>query len=175
MPHKTKVTIVLSPGTALFLMILGLTVSVAWNVGSETMTMVASYPSPMGVYKSIVTTGNSTLGKNAGSAINLAPNGGSISLGSNAAAASLTVTGTLKITGGASNNSILTSSDSQGTAVWRANPNGVNKAYMISAGASTLCLVPNVATGDCSCPSGIANVNYWGNYQSRNLEVIDCI
>src|SRR5208282_2931335 len=51
------------------------------QLGSETLTMTTTYPSPSGIYNTMVTTGQTTLGRSATSQVSIVPNGGTVSIG----------------------------------------------------------------------------------------------
>ena len=62
---------------------------------SETLTLSTSYPSPMGIYKTIVTTDATTLARNSGDVL-LAGGGGKVGVGTANPQATLDVAGTIR-------------------------------------------------------------------------------
>lgn len=62
---------------SIFAVFLGGFLIVPGNLGSETLTMVTTYPSPMGIYKNIITTQGATLASSGGNIL-LAPGGGGV-------------------------------------------------------------------------------------------------
>lgn len=75
MAHKIQLTIdefhlmiAFTPRTALFLLVMTLMAAVAVELGSETLTMTTTYPSPAGIYRTIVTTAYTTLARDQGGA-----------------------------------------------------------------------------------------------------------
>jgi hypothetical protein len=92
MMQRSHLIIIINPRTALWIMIATLVISVAVKLNSETMTMVASYPSPMGVYKLLTSTGPT----------NLATKGGAVTIGRDATStpASLSVNGVMTLGSG---------------------------------------------------------------------------
>jgi hypothetical protein len=134
MKRKLRLTIELSSRTALFLIIVALVISATLVLQSETMTMVASYPSPLGVYKKLTSTGATNLASKGGANVIIGPAGGPDSnLTVNGSA---TITGTLttnafSISGKVPANSVL-ASDSAGNVSWQPASN-------LSVPSGTLC------------------------------------
>ena len=109
---KFRLMIVFTPRMGLCLLAMALVAAIAVEVGSETLTMTTTYPSPAGIYRTIVTTGNTTLARDIP--------GTKVTVGSptNASAlnviGSASVSGNLGVGGGANitGKSYITSSDS---------------------------------------------------------------
>src|SRR5437867_563881 len=81
-------------GAAAFLLL-----GTAMELGSETLTMTTTYPSPAGIYKTIITTGETNLARNAGNVI-LAMGGGNVGIGTaSPPAAKLEVAGSIVASG----------------------------------------------------------------------------
>jgi hypothetical protein len=57
MTHKIQLTVAFTPRMARLLLVAVLVTAVAVELGSETLTMTTTYPSPAGIYRSLVTTG----------------------------------------------------------------------------------------------------------------------
>lgn len=78
MAREIRLTIAFAPGTALFLLVMTLVAAVSVELGSETLTMTTTYPSPVGIYRTMVTTSNT----------DLARQGGILTIGKNASSTS---------------------------------------------------------------------------------------
>src|SRR5208283_2856049 len=81
MTHEIRLTIRFTPRTARLLLLVTLITVFPFELGSETLTMTTTYPSPSGIYNTMVTTGQTTLGRTAGSQVLLVPNGGKVGIG----------------------------------------------------------------------------------------------
>src|SRR5208282_5239275 len=84
MTHEIRLTIRFTPRTARLLLLVTLITVFPFELGSETLTMTTTYPSPSGIYNTMVTTGQTTLARN----------GGNVGVGTASPAAKLDVEGT---------------------------------------------------------------------------------
>lgn len=131
---------------------------------SASLAMTASYPSPVGIYNQIVTTGNAgatpadtTLNRNAGNAILVPPTNGAgrvgIGTASPAVTAKLHVAGKILIADGTQGAGRVLTSDASGLAAWTNSPKGFGGWYCQASGPYKSGSV-NPLTAGYSCPAG---------------------
>ncbi len=109
---------------------------------SESLTLSAYYPSPLGAYAAMTTTGDTTLARD----------GGAVVVGSPAAAAGLTVNGTLSLNDGSGGLGKVLTSDATGQASWQTPTGGFANLKSFDANGSFI------------VPSGVTRVmvEAWG-------------
>lgn len=142
------------------------------ELASETLHMTTYYPSPLGIYRKIVTTMETVLNKNGGNAI-LVPNasnpGGSVGIGTSApdpgvkldVEGDVNVGGQIRIAGGAPGPGKVLTSDAGGNATWQ-TPGGGD--ILVLNGSNPACppgyesisrrWLSRTCMGSCSGPGG---------------------
>jgi hypothetical protein len=104
MAREIRLTIALTPKTALFLLTMALLAAVSVELGSETLNMTTTYPSPAGIYRTLITTQTTTLARDkSGSVVNIGGGGNTSATlnvyGGANVSNSLTVDGTASVLG----------------------------------------------------------------------------
>ncbi len=98
------------------------------KLSSETLSLTTTYPSPVGVYNQVITTGDgggaaadTTLNRNAGNAVLVPPTNasGRVGIGTASPGAKLHVAGAVKIVDGTQGDGKVLTSDASGNASWQ--------------------------------------------------------
>ena len=151
---KFRLMIVFTPRMALCLLAMALVAAVAEELGSETLTMTTTYPSPVGIYARLITTG----GVAGGTAYNtlLSRDNGKVGIGTSSPATLLQVGG-----GGATGKLSIYSGDNSYGQLQIGNPNWPNAEASMSfiSGVSSFGSTPGLAIGGIAWDIGVGN---WG-------------
>jgi hypothetical protein len=121
MTHKIQLTIALTPRLALYLLTMALVAAAAVELGSETLVMTTTYPSPAGIYARLITTGGTSQNP---VATLLSRDHGTVAIGSNQSSITLQGNPTLlQVGGGGSGKLSIYSTDASWGQLQIGNPN----------------------------------------------------